>query len=235
MKKQSPYSHVLVVLACTLATCLSGARAGEFQSLKALEAAAVSLAKAQEDHEGLVIQVRHLDRRLKLPACAAPLHAFWPPGARRSGRTTVGVTCKEGNVWKVYVPLQIKVVREVVLLGRDVARGEILSANDFVLEERDIASEVRGYVRDPGRFVGHRAKRRLSRGEVLTQRMVVGSALVRKGEMVTIVAKAGGIQVHGSGVVLKDAMRGHTVRVRSSSGRVIEAEVVGKGMVQVHI
>jgi flagella basal body P-ring formation protein FlgA len=62
---------------------------------------------------------------------------------------------------------------------------------------------------------------------------VEAAPLVRRGEIVTVLAGAPGFEVRSSGIAMADAREGDAVRVRhSTSLRVIQARADSKGVVR---
>ncbi|MCB1756328.1 MAG: flagellar biosynthesis protein FlgA, partial [Gammaproteobacteria bacterium] len=66
----------------------------------------------------LQVEPGRLDRRLKLVKCLQPLDAFWPPGARQYGNTSVGISCEGEKPWKIYVQASVEVLEQVAVLDR---------------------------------------------------------------------------------------------------------------------
>ena len=70
----------------------------------------------------------------------------------------------------------------------------------------------------------------------MTPRVLEAPRLVRRGERVTITARADGIDVRMAGKALMDGTAGERIRVRNiNSDRVIEATVASPGMVEVQM
>ncbi len=211
------------------------ARAAPLQPLDALATAVRAFTRtAAAADERLEVVVGHLDPRLRLQACAAPLQTFSPPGSELRGNTTVGVRCTAPRPWTVYVPARIRMLGPVLVLTQARPRGTVLRAEDVKPVARDRAALRQGYFRAAGEVAGMVLSRSLAAGSVLTPRAVQRPRLVARGERVVIVASAGGIQVHSSGEALQDGARGDRIRVRNlASRRLIEARVVASGTVQV--
>jgi flagella basal body P-ring formation protein FlgA len=73
-------------------------------------------------------------------------------------------------------------------------------------------------------------------GTVISQQTVKPKKIVRRGEMITLIAVAGSMQVKMNGTALSDASLGQKIRVKNSSPkRVVEGVVDGPGLVRVSL
>ncbi|MET0066205.1 MAG: flagellar basal body P-ring formation chaperone FlgA [Candidatus Thiodiazotropha sp.] len=181
------------------------------------------------------IEPTPLDHRLKLTRCENPLEAFSPPGGIKIGRTSVGVRCDAPAPWTLYVSADVVIEIPVVVVTRDLARGEALEASDLQLQVADTSHLLRGYFESPAAITGETLKRNLRRGQVVTPSMLVVRKTVKRGEPVTILADTGNIQVRMQGKALKQGNPGDLIPVMNTrSKKKIEARVVSKGLVRVY-
>jgi flagella basal body P-ring formation protein FlgA len=188
-------------------------------------------------HTGRVeISVGPVDPRLRLQRCSSAPEAFEPPGGRSLGRTTVGVRCAGPRPWTLYVPAEIAVYGPTLVAARALQRGEELGAADVRVVEQDLGSLPPGSLSVATEAVGKRLKRSIAAGTPVTSSMLKVTQLVRRGQAVVLLAKAGGVQVRSAGKALDSAAKGERVRVENStSGRVVEGIVVAEGVVQVSL
>ncbi|MCG5493058.1 flagellar basal body P-ring formation chaperone FlgA [Ectothiorhodospira variabilis] len=205
-----------------------------------LKAAREFLTEQARQHHGDALEVRvvpgRLDPRLRLRACGAPLEAQLPPGGRMVGNTTVGVRCPGPAPWSLYVPMQINLRGEVVVLDRSLPRGTVLSSNDIRLEHRELNSLHSGYLVDPEGAQNMVLRRALSGGTVLTPHMVEPQRLVHRGERVTLISENSVVSVRMAGEAMADGSYGDRVRVRNlSSKRIVEGRVLSAGVVGVNM
>lgn len=182
------------------------------------------------------VRVGRLDPRLRLHPCPVPLQAFYPPGARRQGSTTVGVRCPGSRPWTLYVPVRIIVEARLLVAARSLPRGTILRPGDLSLTRQDISAAPFGYLTDPARAVGKRLKHPLPAGAVVTETVLENRPLVKRGQRVTLVAETAGLSVRMAGTALMDGGVGERIRVRNiRSRRIIEGTVVEQGLVRIHL
>ena len=180
------------------------------------------------------VEVGSLDSRLKLTACDQPLQTYDSPNGLRGGRGVVGVRCEGSKPWKLYVPVRIAVLEQVVTSRRPVVRGHTLSAADVMLSEVDTSGLHKAYFTRIEDVIGLRTKRSVGGGKTLHAGLLRREQLVKRGSQVEIVANAGGLHVTMRGKALADGGRGDRIRVKNlNSGRVITGTVSGRGMIQV--
>ena len=172
------------------------------------------------------VEARLPDPRLKLAQCSEPLSAFLRPGTRIARTTIVGVRCEGVKPWKIYVPVDVAVFATVLVARRSLPHGHVLTDDDIVAEERNVARLNTGYLSDKREIVGRRLKSQLIAGSVLTPRSLKIDLAVRRGQSVTIIARNSGIDIKMGGKALMDGALGQRIRVENSnSGRIIEAIV----------
>lgn len=180
------------------------------------------------------VEVGKLDYRLKLGACSQPIEAYDSPNGLRGGRGVVGVRCDGNNPWKIYVPIQVSLIEQVVVSARPLAKGHLLSNADLRLAEMDVSRLRKAYYSRPQDIVGQHLKRQVAAGATLHAGLVERGKLVTRGGQVEILAGGDGLQVRMRGKALADGSLGDRIRVKNlRSGRVLTATVTGGGIVQV--
>lgn len=190
----------------------------------------------QVHRDAAEIEVGALDRRLRLAACPQALQAYRPPGGRTVGNATVGIRCDGPQPWSLYVPVKVRVYREVVATTRPLNRGARLTEGDLKLVRRDITSLRGGYLTDATQALGRVVKRRLAPASVLSGAMIESPRLVERGQEVTLISGTGGIRVQVRGKALMDGAAGDRIRVRNPrSQRIVEGTVMSAGVVQVNM
>jgi flagella basal body P-ring formation protein FlgA len=187
--------------------------------------------KNSEDSE---ISVNSFDRRLRLHQCSVPLEAFWPLGNKRFGSTTVGVRCNGNKPWKIYVGAHIHIYKSVWVSNTGLNRNQVIDLTTVSKEKRDITRLSGGYLLSNTPIDGMQIKRNIPANHVLTNNMLDSQKMIKRGDRITIISKAGGIEVRAVGVALSDGSKGERITVKNtSSKREIEAYVSGKHLVLV--
>lgn len=174
-----------------------------------------------------------LDPRLRLARCQQPLEAFAVAGDRLSGNTSIGVQCPGG--WRLYVPVKVETLRQVLALKRSLERGSILTADDLESVLVDTGRLVQGYYTDIAAITGYTLIRSAASGTLLTHALVEQPPVIERGQRVALIAGGSGIAVQAPGEALASARIGERLRVKNlSSGKVLEGVARGPGSVEVH-
>ncbi|MEE3505300.1 MULTISPECIES: flagellar basal body P-ring formation chaperone FlgA [unclassified Pseudomonas] len=180
------------------------------------------------------IQVNQLDPRMTLTQCDKELTASLESPAQPLGRVTVKVRCEGSLPWTVYVPAQVHLFRQVVIVKRPLKRGGIIGEDDVSLSERDISQMPQGYITSLDEAIGQKMTRQMVNGQIITPLQMEQAEVIRKGDQVVIIAKSGTLLVRMPGEALSDGGLGEQIRVRNlNSKRVIKARVTAPGQVEV--
>lgn len=211
------------------------------QSLEAIDQAVRDFVLSEQPSgSGVQVDVKPLDKRLRLANCGSPLNTYWSPGSRSIGRVTVQVECAGPKPWRVHVQSTVTMEGQVWVLSRSVRRGELLDKDVLVQQAVTLGANNAAFtslgapIIDLEPWIGYSFSQRVAAGKVLNERMLKPANLVRKGEAVLIRIESAGLKLQTKGVALKDAAAGKPVQVKNSmSGKVIDAVVIGKGVVAV--
>ena len=206
------------------------------QPLESIRAAAEQHVRSRIAPGGYTVRVTagELDPRLRLAPCSGPLHASTAAHSALQARTTVGVSCGQGATWTVYVPVEIESEIPVLVLRAAAARGSRLEPGDVVTQMRRVPGIPSNYVTDVRSLEGHTLKRNLPPGAALTMDALVPDVVVRRGDQVTLLAVAGGIEVRATGRALSDGRDGARIRVQNlSSQKVVEGVVEDDHVIRV--
>jgi flagella basal body P-ring formation protein FlgA len=224
----------LTLLAALALLGVSESRSGDdslhIQELVAVGAAAEAAVESRG--RGIVAQAEIPDPRLRLPACRVPLDAALPP-AVKGARLPVRVSCAGAAPWSVLVPVRVETTAKFVVARRALVPGTVLSSDDLQTVERRIAGFADCCADDPAALLGQKVRRPVPADAPVPLDSIEAAPLVRRGEIVTVVAGAPGFEVRSSGIAMADAKEGDAVRVRhSTSLRVIQARADSKGVVR---
>jgi flagella basal body P-ring formation protein FlgA len=236
MHSKTTFNAILAMLLLLSASITHGAnqRHQSHDSIVAAVETYLMQTVANHDKHAKIV-VTPLDHRLKLHQCDTPLATFSPPGGTKMGRTSVGVRCESPAPWSLYVSAKVGLEIPVVIANRDLARGEAITARDVKLEISDTTHLLRGYYGSVDEVVGRIPKRTLRRGKVVTPSSLVVEKTVRRGEQVTIMAAAGGIEVRMQGKAMKNGNPGDLIPVINlKSKKKLQARVVSEGLVKVN-
>lgn len=182
------------------------------------------------------IAVNPLDPRLRLAACSKPITAYAPQGFRAIGNTNVGVRCDGDQPWNILVPSKVKAYANIIVAAKPIARGTLLTATDLKYARKDISTQGNGYFTQLEEVIGQTARLPLLLDTEINNISVTPPLLVKRGEMVTLIATGDGLEIRSEGTALQQGALGEMITVsNNSSKRQVEGIVTAPSTVQVRM
>ncbi len=175
-------------------------------------------------------QIEDIDRRIALPECKK-LEAFLPAGAQLIGKTSVGVRCNEPQGWSIFVPVQIRINRNLLISARQLPLGHTLHEEDLATQTTETTHV--GGMTDAKQVIGKVLRYGISAGQVLREDMLRPPYSVTQGQSVRLSTQGNQFSIRSTGVALNNASERQTVQVRTASGRVISGIAGGEGVVEI--
>jgi flagella basal body P-ring formation protein FlgA len=146
---------------------------------------------------------------------------------------SISVRCPAAG-WSVYVPIQLRIETEVVVLKVPVGRGSRLTTAQMALETRDVTAMQSGYIRRIEEAAEFIARRSLPAGTILGPQVVELPPLVERGQRVRLIADSAGFAVEAEGEALGEAARGQRVKARNLRTKaIVEGWVDDDGNVRI--
>lgn len=140
-----------------------------------------------------------------------------PPATGRHTFTLQGTQGEASQTYSITAEVDLAPAR--VVAARNVARGTILGPGDLTLASADPTEvEAQGFTRLED-VVGREATRGLANGQLVTSDQVRSPILVRRGEPVTVWARAAGLRVRTTAVARDDGSLGDLVTVETRQNR----------------
>jgi len=209
---------------------------GSIEPLGAVRAAAVEYIRAQLPASSGVTEITagELDERLRLARCASSPRVQAVASSAVLAHATVGVSCAGPVRWSVYVPVTVVRRVPVLVLRHAVARFARLTADDVTVEHRTVTGLSAAFLGSTPELDGRRTERTLPAGTSLTVDMFEPDLVVRRGQDVTLIVQAQGIEVRAAGRALQDATAGGRLKVQNlSSEKIIEGVAESSDTVRV--
>ncbi len=241
MHRQAIVQHRSFAIVVILTLCLAAGRpvlAMEFQSVEdiANTARAFVYAQMSETYTNVEVSVNQIDRRLRLKQCSQQLEAFSPGYGGRQGMSTVGIRCNSDQPWSIYVPVTVKVYKNVAVLKRPVTRNMPLTEADIVFEKTDINRLNAGYYTEINEITGKILTQNLAPGTILTQHLLKTPMAIKRGQLVTLIAKNSAIEVRAEGKALSRGAVGDRIRVKNlKTQRIIEGVILDNQLINVSL
>ncbi len=207
------------------------------QSLAAVRRAAEGQLRRELDPTvaGVVFEAAELDSRLRVAACTAPLAATGKLPRGTQARALVRVACNGNVKWTLNVPVEIHRQTDVLVLKRAVGRGEIIRAEDVLVQSRVLPGLTSPFLSRAADLAGRLTRRPIQEGTAVTADALDAPLLIHRGQNVTLTARAGGFEVRAPGLAMADAAAEQRVRVRNlNSLKIVEGVADTAGVVRVN-
>lgn len=161
-----------------------------------------------------------VDTQLNLPACSA-LEPFIAAGSRLWGNTSVGIRCNGATVWSIYVPVEIRVMANVVHSTRPLAQNQPILDGDITLQKADLTRLPAGVLTELQQAVGKTATGTIGGGQPLRHDSLRSPIVIHQNQSVKLTVQGRGFNVSAEGRALVAAAEGQPVQVRVQSGQVV--------------
>ncbi len=207
------------------------AQAGDsaFQGHDSIRDAAAAHVRRNAGSGRVNVRARLPDSRLHLRRCDEPLQT---QGTSQGLHAQVQVSCP--GLWKIYVPVTLQREQQMVVARRSLQSGEIVAEADLLLEWRSVQGSGYGQFESLDAVVGRRVARPVRAGQVVQPNQLRQAMSIRKGDIVTLVSRAGPVEIRGRGRAQDDAVENGRLRVENlSSGRIVEGYARGGGVVEI--
>jgi flagellar basal body P-ring formation protein FlgA len=180
------------------------------------------------------VTVDNLDPRLRLPACSQALSGYIAGDGQIRDHTAVGVRCEGSAHWTIYAQVSISCSIPVLIARHALAQNSAPMPSDFDIETRRMPGLYSHYISDPTLLAGQRLRRTVATGEVLTADVMLTAPVIHRGDQITVIAQAGGMQIRAAAVALSDGRPDDRIRAQNlSSQRVVEGVVRSAGVIEV--
>ena len=153
-------------------------------------------------------------------------------GARPWGKTQVSVRCR-GGTWSLWVPVQIRVVAEYLVVARPINAGQKLTDADVRGQLGELSDLPSGILMEKEQAIGRTALASLAAGRPLRADMLRQPVAVQQGQSVRIVGAGSGFQVTSEGRALTSAVVGQVLQVRLNSGQILSGVVRADGSIEI--
>lgn len=213
-----------------------GSRGARISFKKLQEAIDQHLASAL-DHLGagnVSFEMRNPPDTITLPEGEVEYEVIFGGGHILDARNVAVIVRVNGRVAEnLSITGRIRAYLPVVAAARKLNRGDVITKDDVVMHEKNIA-DLRRPCLDSDEAVGKVAKRAVAMGQVLGQNDIDAPVLVKRREMVTIVLDRGPIQITTRGVATANGKHGEIIAVKNMrSKREVACEVIGRKQVRV--
>ncbi len=136
---------------------------------------------------------------------------------------------------KIWAVADIEILKEVLVTTKPLKRYREITEDDIEVREMDMAELPSQTLTDYGDILGKRARKNIPLNTVLRADMIEFPPLVKRGDMVVVIAESAGLRITAMGIVKeREGRLGERIRVENvDSKRSIYAQVVDSKTVKV--
>jgi len=160
---------------------------------------------------------RRLQRLARKPFRFAVVAEGVPVRLGHNNLTVLGYQGTEARE-RLTVVAEVKAYAQVPVAARGIARGRHLRPADFRMERRMVGDPACAALTSAD-LVGRIASRAVRKGAMIEPEAVANAPLVRRGDMVTVIARAAHVEVKTVGEALQDGAARETIKVRNPDSR----------------
>jgi flagella basal body P-ring formation protein FlgA len=141
----------------------------------------------------------------------------------------------DGKFYKrVWASATIEIFTNVVVTKKPLGRHKPISEDDIELQRMDLAQLPSDVITDPEVILGQRTRRAIGSQTVLRSNLVEFPPLVKRGDVVVILAETGGLRITTIGQVKRKGRLGERIPVMNfDSKKILYAQVLDSNTVKV--
>ena len=157
------------------------------------------------------------------------------PGEDFLGSVAAGfrVTVNGSQYCRLVHRFEIERYVEALVTVRKVARGSAIQADDVEIRKVEQSLLDEKAFTSTEQAVGLLATRTIHPGRILTARFLAEPVIVKRGEDISLMWEGTGFHIKTKGRILEDGRANELVRVRLSSRKIVNAEVLDSGMLRI--
>jgi len=126
---------------------------------------------------------------------------------------------KQGKRTEFQVVCRVRPLPQVLVPTANLPKGHVVRAEDVSWKQQPATTTLANYVDRPELVVGQETRRTLRAGEPIAPVDIRGVPLVRRGDIVTVVARSHGIVVRTDAKSMADGSLGQPIKMVSLDGR----------------
>lgn len=167
-----------------------------------------------ERNRARVKEIR-INRSVVLPKGSVTCKVVSPPNMDFLGLIPLSISFNVNGRFqkKVSVTVDIEVLTEVVVTKRPIGRYKMITEDDICLQKRDMSNLSSNIITNSEDVLGKRAKRAINAKTVLRADLVEFPFLVRRGDIVSIIAESDSLRITALGEVKEKGRKGQRIRV----------------------
>jgi len=156
------------------------------------------------------------------------------PDSNGDGLCTIEIEDKRGVKKNIYVSFRALNKKRLYTLKQNLKKGDIVTARDIANKEVFLSEDKGNYPSEIQDVIGKVIKKDMNAGTVFTNDMIEDNYVIKKNEIVSIVAQSKRLSVETKGRAEEKGRIGDTIRVKNmTSQKEILGKITGSGVVNV--
>lgn len=141
----------------------------------------------------------------------------------------------DGIVFKtIGISFTVKRFEDIVVARDDMRQGRVVTAKSLAVESVEVTQLSGSTFRNIDDVTGHVVKSSIRSGQIITDKLLADIVTVKKGDVVTLLIRNGGLEVRSSGVCQEDGANGDVVRVVNAvTKKLLYGSVLDSSIVEV--
>ncbi len=157
------------------------------------------------------------------------------PGLLNSSRFSLIFRIDGKTIKNISIRGKIEAIAPVAIARRNIQRGEEITLADITFGNLDI-SRINGAITQAQDIVGKKLRTPLRSGQPLRATMLEAIPVISKGEPVRIIIRSASMLLTATGLALNNGANNQIIRVKNSnSNKILRAQVIGPGTVEIKI
>lgn len=184
------------------------------------------------------IQDIQVSDNLKLPGGQITYTVKPPRNHDLAGKIPLSVEfAVNGKLYKrVWATATVEIFTEVVVTRKPLGRHKPITEDDIKMLKMDLARLPASVITDPEVVLGQRTRRAIGSNTVLRSNLVEFPPLLKRGDVVVMIAETGGIKITALGQVKKKGRLGERIPVMNfDSKKILYARVLDSNTVRVEL
>ncbi len=132
------------------------------------------------------------------------------------------------------MPFKVFSKRGLFVLKQAGQKGDLISEKDIIVRETYMNGKLAGYPASADEVIGKALKRDVPANTVITDQVLENQVVMKRGDIVTIIAESNKLIVHAKGRTIDKGRIGENIRVKNiASGKELTAKVISGTAVKV--
>jgi flagella basal body P-ring formation protein FlgA len=185
-----------------------------------------------------IARIKHLrvPERIILPKGNLTYQVMVPRNTKYMGKIPLAVNFNVDGQFrkKIWTTATIEMLVEVVVTAKPLRKHMQITAEDIELQQMDLAHLPSNVITDPQAVLGKRARSTISAKTVLHSDLIELPPLVKRGDIVVIVAESKGLRITALGKAKRKGRLGERIPVENfDSKKILNAQVLDAKTVRI--